>query len=190
MSSLRYSKLIKKVKEMKRLIVDMDDVLADATGQFINWYARDFGVRVERTVLNGKEEGEGFPDNHSVLRKYPYQDNFFRTMEVNEASQEILEQLNRKYEVFIVSAAIEFPQSLNEKLAWLTEHFPFLSWKQVVFCGSKAVVHGDYMIDDLPRNLQRFGGEKFIFTAPHNTHINTNGFTRVNNWKEIGDLLL
>jgi 5'(3')-deoxyribonucleotidase len=159
-------------------------VIADATGQFINWYERQFGIRVERSVLNGKEEGEGFPDNHHILRKYPYQPEFFRTMSVNEGSQDILERLNRKYELFIVSAAMEFPQSLTEKLAWLGEHFPFLTWKQIVFCGSKAVVHGDYMIDDLPHNLERFNGEKFIFTAPHNVHVNH--FARLNNWEEVG----
>ena len=173
---------------MKRLIVDMDDVMADATGQFINYYERQFGVRVERSVLNGKQEGEGFPDNHSILRQYPYQENFFRTMFPNENSQEVMEQLNKKYEVFIVSAAMEFPQSLPEKLAWLKQYFPFLNWKQFVFCGSKAVVYGDYMIDDLPHNLEHFNGEKFLFTAPHNIHLNT--FNRLNNWKEVGDRLL
>jgi 5'-nucleotidase len=173
---------------MKRLIVDMDDVLADATGQFINCYERDFGVRIERSVLHGKEEGEGFPDNHQLLRRYPYEINFFRNMQVNENSQEVMEKLNKKYEVFIVSAAMEFPQSLTEKLEWLGKYFPFLTWKQFVFCGSKAVVFGDYMIDDLPHNLERFAGEKFLFTAPHNTQIDR--FNRVNNWNEIALRLL
>ena len=94
-----------------------------------------------------------------------------------------MEKLNRRYEVFIVSAAMEFPQSLSEKLDWLKENFPFLTWKQFVFCGSKTVVHGDYMIDDLIHNLERFNGEKFIFTAPHNTHLNH--FGRLNNWLEV-----
>lgn len=166
----------------------MDDVMADATGQFIHYYEQEFGTRIERSVLNGKEEGEGFPENHAVLREFPYRINFFRTMKVNENSQEVMEKLNRKYELFIVSAAMEFPQSLPEKLAWLNEHFPFLTWKQFVFCGSKAVVHGDFMIDDLPHNLEKFNGEKFIFTAPHNTHLNQ--FHRLNNWKEVGERLL
>jgi len=173
---------------MKRVIVDMDDVIADATGQFINFYEREFGIRVERAVLNGKEEGEGFPDNHTALKQFPYREQFFRTMVPNENSQEVLEKLNRKYELFIVSAAMEFPQSLSEKLAWLREHFDFLHWKQIVFCGSKAVVHGDYMIDDLPHNLEKFNGEKLIFTAPHNTHITR--FERVNNWREVETRLL
>ena len=173
---------------MKRLIVDMDDVMADATGQFINFYEKEFGIRVERVVLNGKDEGEGFPDNHTILSQFPYRINFFRTMEVNANSQEVLEMLNKKYELFIVSAAMEFPQSLSEKLEWLKQYFPFLSWKQFVFCGSKNIVHGDYMIDDLPHNLEKFNGEKFIFTAPHNIHVNH--FQRLNNWKEVGEKFL
>lgn len=173
---------------MKRLIVDMDDVMADATGQFINYYEKEFGVKVERSVLNGKGEGEGFPDNHSIVAEFPYRKNFFRTMSVNENCQQVMEQLNRNYEVFIVSAAMEFPQSLNEKLEWLQEYFPFLTWKQIVFCGSKTVVHGDYMIDDLVHNLERFNGEKFIFTAPHNYHLNH--FNRLNNWSEVAKKLL
>lgn len=166
----------------------MDDVMADATGQFIDYYEREFGVRVERSALNGKGEGEGFPDNHSAIAQFPFRHNFFRTMRVNQGCQEVMEQLNRKYEVFIVSAAMEFPQSLSEKLQWLDEHFPFLHWRQFVFCGSKAVVHGDYMIDDLIHNLESFTGEKLIYTAPHNTHLNH--YQRVNSWEEIGRLFL
>jgi 5'(3')-deoxyribonucleotidase len=85
--------------------------------------------------------------------------------------------------LFVVSAAMEFPQSLFEKLKWLEEHFKFLHWKQIVFCGSKAVVHGDYMIDDLAYNLETFNGEKYIFSAPHNLHIHT--YPRLNNWKKL-----
>lgn len=173
---------------MKRLIVDMDDVIADATGQFIDYYEKEFGVRIERSVLNGKNEGEGFPDNHNRISQYPFMENFFRTMKVNENSQAVLEQLNKKYELFIVSAAMEFPQSLPEKLAWLKEHFPFLGWRQIVFCGSKTIVHGHYMIDDLPYNLEKFNGEKFIFSAPHNLQFNH--FQRLNNWREVEERFL
>ena len=173
---------------MKRLIVDMDDVMADATGQFINYYEKEFGIRIERAILNGKAEGEGFPENHDVIAGFPYRDNFFRTMSVNENCQTVMEALNKKYELYIVSAAMEFPQSLSEKLLWINEHFPFLNWKQIVFCGSKRIVHGDFMIDDLVHNLEHFNGEKFIFTAPHNIHLNH--FNRLNNWREIGETFL
>jgi len=174
---------------MKRLIIDMDDVMADATGQFVNFYEREFGPGLLREKLNFKEELEGFPEHHrEAVYQYTSLKNFFRTMEVKEDSQEVMKKLNGKYELFIVSAATEFPNSLNEKLEWLGEHFPFLHWKQIVFCGSKAVVHGDYMVDDMAYNLEQFNGGKFIFTAPHNLHHRQ--FERLNDWKEIGERFL
>jgi 5'(3')-deoxyribonucleotidase len=44
------------------------------------------------------------------------------------------------------------------------------------------------MIDDLVHNLEPFKGEKFIFTAPHNIHLNH--YQRLNNWKEVGGRFL
>ncbi|HEY3402593.1 MAG TPA: 5'(3')-deoxyribonucleotidase [Ohtaekwangia sp.] len=173
---------------MKRLIVDMDDVMADATGQFIRYYERDFGVQVTRESLCHQDEGKGFPANHEIVRGYTVEAGFFRTMIPNPGSQQVVQELNRKYELFIVSAAIQFPQSLSEKQQWLTEHFSFLHWKQIVFCGSKAVVHGDYMIDDHIHNLETFNGEKLLFSAPHN--LQHTHFKRLNNWDEVAAYLL
>jgi 5'-nucleotidase len=170
---------------MKRLIIDMDDVMADSTGQFIALYEKEFGVRIPREQLNFKDEMEGFPtDHHAEIYSFTFRKNFFRTMNVKADAQEVVRKLNGKYELFIVSSAMEFPNSLTEKLDWLGEHFPFLHWKQFVFCGSKAVVYGDFMIDDLVHNLATFNGEKFLFTAPHNMQYND--FTRLNDWKEVG----
>jgi len=122
---------------MKRLIIDMDDVIVDATGQFINYYEKEFGIRVERNTLNHHEEGQGFPGNYDIIQQFPFRESFFLTMQPNEGSPMVIEQLNKKYDLFIVSAAMEFPQSLPEKLKWLKEHLPFLTWKQIVFCGSR-----------------------------------------------------
>ena len=166
----------------------MDDVMADATGQFINFYRNEFGVQVPRESLNHQEEMHGFPDHHEVVKNFVFRKDFFRTMAVNEDSQDVMQKLNERYEVFVVSSAMEFPNSLSEKFAWLNEHFSFLHWKQFVFCGKKSVIHGDYMIDDLPHNLETFNGEKILFSAPHNLQFNH--FKRVNGWKDVGKLFL
>ena len=174
---------------MKRLIIDMDDVMADSTGQYIDVYEKEFGVRIPLEQLNFKEESAGFPaHHHEEIYKFTFRKDFFRTMSVKESAQEVVRKLNEKYELFIVSSAMEYPNSLNEKLDWLGEHFPFLHWKQFVFCGSKAVVCGDFMIDDMVRNLEPFNGEKFLFTAPHN--LQYNHFSRLNNWKEVKEKFL
>ena len=84
---------------MKRLIVDMDDVIADATGQFIQFYEKEFGVRVARESLNHQDEGLGFPGHHDVIQQFPFRETFFRTMTPHEGSQEVLETAKQKISI-------------------------------------------------------------------------------------------
>ena len=57
---------------------------------------------------------------------------------------------------------MEFPNSLREKYDWLAEHFPFITWEQIIFCGSKKAVTADYMIDDYPKTGY-FPGREIAF---------------------------
>jgi len=172
---------------MARIAIDMDGVMADSTQQYINWYANRYGVTIAKESLLGKPETTGFPLD-GVVRQFLYEPNFFRTKPIIAGSQEVIKALQEKHEVFIVSAAMEFPLSLAEKLAWLEEHFPFISWHNIVFCGHKHIVAADYLIDDHVKNLSTFKGEPLMFTAPHN--VNVQEFKRVNTWEEVGALLL
>jgi 5'(3')-deoxyribonucleotidase len=91
--------------------------------------------------------------------------------------------LMEDFDVYIVSAAMEFPLSLYEKKLWMEEHFPFVHWKNIVFCGDKSIIKTDYLIDDHLKNLDHFTGIPLMFTAAHN--INHHHHHRLNNWEEI-----
>jgi 5'-nucleotidase len=171
---------------MKRIAVDMDGVLANVYEQYLNWDEKDTGIRKSLEDVIGKPELESFP----FVKRYLYTTGFFRNVPVIKDSQEILALLNEQYEIFIVSSATEFPQSLSEKQAWLTEYFPFISWRQMVFCGSKTIVNADIMIDDHLKNLDHFTGTTILFTQPHNQDHITNQHQRVGSWLEIAELLL
>ena len=175
--------------ERKRLLVDMDHVMADITSQYIKWYKDATGTEIDWKDLLGKPEDLAFPQP-LFIREFLHTPGFFRSAPVMPGSREVLSELNEAYELFIVSAAMEFPQSLIEKYEWLEEHFPFINWRQIVFCGSKKMISGDIMIDDHFRNLGNFNGEKLLFTATHNIYTHLNGYTRVNNWIEIKGLLM
>jgi len=166
----------------------MDHVMADITANYILWYKEATGVELTRDSLLGKPEAAAFPHPEKVV-SFLYTPGFFRSAPVIAGSQEVIRELNEIYEVFIVSAAMEFPQSLIEKYEWLSAHFDFISWKQIILCGSKKPISGDYMIDDHLKNLDNFNGHKILFTATHNVNI-TGGYTRVNNWEEVRRLLL
>jgi len=95
----------------------------------------------------------------------------------------VLKLLSDRFEVYIASQAMAVPNSLGPKYRWLQRHFPFISPTHYVFCGNKSILRADYLIDDQPRNLQRFEGQGLLYTAPHN--LNATGFVRVNHWQEV-----
>lgn len=174
---------------MERVIIDMDEVIADPMGDMIAWYKQKYGLDVNYDKMLGGSWIRGFPEEHQPLvRERLMSEGFFRRLPVMPDAVEVLNEMNKKYEVFIVSAATEFPNSLKDKLEWLLEHFPFLSWRQLTLCGDKRLVFGDYMIDDHIKNLQLFTGKKYLFTSAHNLDIN--GFDRINSWNEAGNIFL
>ena len=171
---------------MKTISVDMDGVLADVYSQFIKMHAAESGEILQLENLDGLSEFQAFKYGSKHVRS----ENFFRTAPLMQKSQEILKKLNEQYRVFIVSSATEFPNSLIEKQSWLNEHFPFIGWQQMVFCGSKEIIKADIMIDDHFKNLDHFDGQTILFTQPHNKLNHDHKHTRVNSWEEIEKLLL
>ena len=164
-----------------RILIDMDDVMADAVARFLEWYERDFGIRYTREQLHGTKLSEIVPAEHrKIVHGYPHQKGFFKDLPVIEDSKETIEALDNKYEIFVVSAAMEFKHSLYDKFEWLDEHFPFIHWKRRVFCGDKTIAKGDVLIDDHEFNLSSFIGRPIVFTAPHNVHYTK--YERMDKW--------
>jgi 5'-nucleotidase len=174
---------------MERIIIDMDEVIADPMGEMISWYLNAYGGEINYDKMITGSWVNGFPEeHHDMVMDRLMRPGFFRHLPVMKDSIEVLGELNKKYEVFIVSAATEFPHSLKDKLDWLLENFPYFTWRQLVLCGDKRMIQGDHMIDDHPRNLVHFPGKKYLFDTPHN--ITVTGYQRLHNWKEAAGIFL
>ena len=171
---------------MKRVLVDMDGVLVDVYNRFSQLYKEASGKSMPLKDIIGLKEAEAFPEQ----LKWVNSPGFFRSMPVMQDSQLVLKKLNERYDIIVASMATEFPQSLSDKMLWLVDHFPFISWKQVVFCGRKNIIEADIMIDDHLKNLDNFKGETIIFTQPHNMNLTETRHKRVDSWKEIEKLML
>lgn len=171
-------------KQLRRIsiAVDMDGVLADTESHFIKYYEKETGEKVDRKTLLGIPENLAFPDKTAVWR-YVHMAGFFRSLPLIQGGVNAVKTLMEHFDVYIVSAAMEFPLSLYEKKQWLEEYFPFVSWKNIVFCGYKSIIKTDYLIDDHLKNLDHFSGIPLMFTASHN--VNYNHHQRLNNWDEI-----
>jgi len=97
--------------------------------------------------------------------------------------REVIGELAARHEVIIASAAMDVPCSFDAKYRWLRQHFPFIPPSHIVFCGDKAVVDADYLIDDRARHFTRFKGRGLLFAAPHNHHEHR--YPRVSSWAEV-----
>lgn len=175
--------------ESKRLIIDMDDVMADTSQSILNLYNSEFNTSYHKEQFWGNNLWDDrLKENYLTVRHKLYEPGFFRNVTVMPDAIEVVKKLHEQHEVFIVSAATEFPNSLKEKHEWLEEHFPFIHWKNLVLCGDKSIVKGDVIIDDHEKNLKVFEGQTLLFDAIHNQSLV--GYQRVKSWKEIAQELL
>lgn len=173
---------------MERIAIDMDEVIADVIPKFLKLYNRDFGTPLDLAIEAGNEVFKQIPqDVNQKWLEYINEQGFFRDLEVVQDSQRVIKALQEKYDVYIVSAAMEFRNSLVDKYDWLAEHFPFIDWQHIMFCGNK-IVEVDVLIDDRIKNFVNFKGRPLLYTSPHNLLITE--YERVNSWEEIAGLLL
>lgn len=172
-----------------RVAIDMDEVIADSIGKHLRAYNDTFDEQLSRADLAGCGIEGAVPDGRvaavNALLEAP---GFFRDFEVVPGSCEAIRVLSERYEVFIASAAMEVPSSFADKYAWLREHFPFVPPSHLVFCGDKAILDADYLIDDTPRHFKGFRGTPVLFSAPHN--LGETRYLRVSGWSEVEKLLL
>lgn len=174
---------------MKRICIDMDEVMADAVAEHLLRYNRDHEDKIVLADLHGKWLWDVVPvERHAILESYLQADDFFEVLDVMPDAERVIERLQGNYEVFIATAAMEVPTSFRAKYRWLGKHFPFISPAQIVFCGDKSILHADYLIDDNPRQLKRFKGKGILYSSPHNAMVK--GYTRVANWLAVEELFL
>ena len=174
---------------LKRICVDMDEVMADALTEHLLRYNRDHDEQITKEDLHGKWLWDVVStDRHPMLEMYLRSEDFFAVLDVMPESQRVMKALQQKYEVFIATAAMEVPTSFAAKYHWLERHFPFIPASHIVYCGDKGILRADYLIDDNPRQLRRFSGEGILYSAQHN--VNVTGFRRVKDWLEVEGMFL
>jgi 5'(3')-deoxyribonucleotidase len=174
---------------VKRICIDMDEVMADALAEHLLRYNRDHNENLTLADLQGKWLWDVVSsDRHHTLEGYLRSEDFFENLAVMPESRRVMRRLQQSYDVFIATAAMEVPTSFHQKFRWLAKHFPFIPPSHIVYCGDKCILDADYLIDDNPRQLRRFKGEGILFTSPHNVAVK--GFRRVNDWLDVEKLFL
>lgn len=186
---------------MKKIMIDMDDVICE--GGFIYQLNKFLGTSYTISDMKGYYMQELIPNdkvdewNEYITNVNLYEDgNHFI-----EGALETIEELNRHYEVYIVTAYIfrDTPtmsgKHLYNKYEYLCNNMPFLHPSRFIFCDAKNLIKCDVKIDDKLSNILENTETKLLFDAYHNREITDEelsklGVIRVCTWRDIRALLL
>lgn len=184
---------------MKTIMIDLDDtIVSGGYLDIINNYLKedhnidDIDDYYYETLLP-----DGITDDYI---KYFYSQDVYSYVKVFNKAKEVLEKLNKKYDICICSAYV-FKEGLEDsyihlanKYKYLVKEFPFLKPDNFIFTTRKDLVSCDIKIDDRIDNLK---GDciKLLYTARHNKNISEKqldelNIKRVNSWEEIERYLL
>ena len=184
---------------MKKLVVDLDDVLA-----------LDGYLNMMNTFVNGNykyEDAKGYyveevldKETLKAYREFFKNNNVYDYATVAPHSKEALMNLMLEYEIYVASSYysdidnVIMPELIPKKCEFLDKNYPFLTSKNYIFTNNKSLIEADVKIDDVVHNLEN-AEDKLLFTAYHNTKLSTaevykNRAVRVNDWYEVEKMLM
>ena len=129
---------------MKRVFIDMDNVLVD------------FQSGLDQVSEEVKAEYAGRLDEIPGL---------FAKMKPMEGAIDAVHELQKHYDLFILSTAPwKNPSAWSDKVEWVTKYLDDVFHKRMVITHRKDLCQGDYLIDDRGKNgTSEFGGEWIQF---------------------------
>jgi 5'(3')-deoxyribonucleotidase len=142
--------------ERLRLGIDLDGVITDFNGGWMERYDRDFGVRLDPSDVVGW-------DGLQALTRFGSMDEFwawaqgdgrsvFLDLPPMPGALEALERLAAKHRIVILTA--RFDWAIADTLAWLADHR--VTAREIHFVEDKARIPCDVYLDDAPDQIAAF----------------------------------
>lgn len=175
---------------MKTLMIDMDNVITDGNILTI----------MEKHIKRDIKDGDTFYLQNLIEDKESFWEeikdlNIYEDAPLMKDAYEVLEKLNKQYDIYIVTSYIWDEQhdisanNLKNKYNYLREKLPFINPEKYVFTTNKLLMKFDVAIDDRLKNLQS-STTKILFDAWHNKESIEDDIKRVSSWKEIENILI
>lgn len=140
------------------ILCDMDEIIVDLLGHWLNLYHVDSGHLVHKGQVDMWEMEKLLPPGTppEAILKYLKQPGFFlKAPPMPGAIESIRLLMSYGHEVIIVTSQAGH-ESAAEKLYWIEEHMPFFPMKNIFLGHLKYKVKGDVLIDDGPHNIEPY----------------------------------
>jgi len=175
---------MKNLNKPPTLAVDFDDVLSDLCGHWISEYNRQYNDNLQINDVTDWDIGK-FTKIGNEMYHLLVQPKFFESVLIQDSCFDVLCEMQKFFNIQIVSAT--HPSTYLDKSNWLARNLPFIPQTSYNCVFDKSLFRANILIDDNPKNLEFFQGEKVIFTKPWNK--TAQGMYRVDNWNDIRDFL-
>ena len=175
---------------LRRILVDLDDVLIDLLYVWIKELNRKYGLSVRKEDIGEWDITKSFPTlTEEQIFEPLFNKHLYDNVPVIPGAKKYLEKLCVSNDVFIVTAT-PFLVAKYKFNHTIFKEFPFIAPGKVIISSNKQLVKGDVLIDDHVNNLVGGSYQKILFTQPHNSNlVLPESIKRANSWKEVYEML-
>ncbi|MBI4447700.1 5'-3'-deoxyribonucleotidase [Candidatus Woesearchaeota archaeon] len=175
-----------------RILVDMDDVIADFDKELLDRWKIKYPdkIQLKPEEITDFYIADMFPKELKPLVEDVYHaPGFIKSLPPMEGALEALLEMEKAVkEVFICTSPLtNYKNCVREKYEWVEQHLNSNWVKKIILTKDKTIVRGDILIDDKPeiRGVEIPSWEHIIYDRPYNRHITNKRRLTWQNWKEI-----
>ena len=159
----------------RKLIVgiDLDDVLIDLLGAWVNWLNKKHNLNVTYNDITNWDITKFFPTltKEEIFEPLntPEFWNYVKPLPNTVTTLKSMFEDDRLTVKIITASSYKTLQMKFDNV--LFSYFPFLSYKDVIVCYDKHLIDVDVLIDDCVSNFTNFRGIGILIDMPHNKEI-------------------
>jgi 5'(3')-deoxyribonucleotidase len=155
---------------MKSIAVDMDGVVADFVGLFLEQVKKQYGVVLNYSDISEFNIGNVFRKKFNIeLDFYSLiYDGFFEDVPIYPNAYNSIKTLSKLYEIIFLTKSNG--KYLSEKTNWLKKHFKDVDYELIAVQDfkSKRLISTDFIIDDAPEVLSVVTQPLIVISHPWN----------------------
>lgn len=170
---------------MKRILVDVDAVVADLLPAWLAMYNHEYDDTLSpEQITQWDMTSLVKPECGKKIYSYLTRDDLYELVDpIDGAISSIHWLRQREYDVRFLTSGVQ-PAKIN----WLgnhglllSEHFLFSP--DVIIAHDKSLIKGDILIDDNLKNCESFVGKSILFAQPWNNVVSQ--FFRAEGWPDV-----
>ena len=175
-----------------KVLVDMDDVIADYEGGFVKkWrelYPGRICIPVEQRTTWGLENQ--YPAEFKEdIRDVVASKGFIANLEPVAGGLEALAEMKSKgHDVFICTSPMKmYKHCVVEKYEWIDRHLGSEWVRKLMLTADKTIVSGDIIIDDNPeiKGCAKPSWEHVLYDVAYNRNVTNKRRMTWKNWKQV-----